>query len=157
MSSEATGLQGRNALVTGGGTGIGYGCAVELARTGANVTIAGRRVEVLADAADRLRSEVPGAVVDTVIYRETGFSFTTFIVRVDPEVAEAVVAAGFDLSLPMVATYVYTEDLEGMYARAVEAGAMSVMPPMTVTEGIDTAWLIDPAGNHLGLVRITME
>ncbi|MCB0997075.1 MAG: SDR family NAD(P)-dependent oxidoreductase, partial [Acidimicrobiales bacterium] len=66
MSSEATGLQGRNALVTGGGTGIGYGCAVELARTGANVTIAGRRVEVLADAADRLRSEVPGAVVDTV-------------------------------------------------------------------------------------------
>jgi NAD(P)-dependent dehydrogenase (short-subunit alcohol dehydrogenase family) len=50
-------LQGRRALVTGGGTGIGYGCARELAQAGAVVTIAGRRAEVLDDASARLRAE----------------------------------------------------------------------------------------------------
>ncbi|MBY0400590.1 SDR family oxidoreductase [Myxococcota bacterium] len=50
-------LEGRTALVTGGGTGIGFGCARELAAEGARVTIAGRRVDVLEQAADRLKSE----------------------------------------------------------------------------------------------------
>ena len=52
---NATELGGRNALVTGGGTGIGYGCAEELRALGANVTIAGRRLEVLEEAAEKLR------------------------------------------------------------------------------------------------------
>lgn len=50
-------LEGRRALVTGGGTGIGYGCARELAAEGALVTLAGRRVEVLEQAAARLAAE----------------------------------------------------------------------------------------------------
>lgn len=50
-------LDGRRALVTGGGTGIGFGCARELAAEGAEVTLAGRRVDVLEQAAERLRAE----------------------------------------------------------------------------------------------------
>ncbi|MEZ4281725.1 MAG: SDR family oxidoreductase [Myxococcota bacterium] len=50
-------LDGRRALVTGGGTGIGFGCARELAAEGAEVTLAGRRVDVLEQAAERLRVE----------------------------------------------------------------------------------------------------
>jgi len=50
-------LDGRQALVTGGGTGIGFGCAQALAAEGARVTLAGRRVEVLEAAAARLAAE----------------------------------------------------------------------------------------------------
>lgn len=57
-------LRGRTALVTGGGTGIGLGCARQLLRAGATVTIVGRREEVLKSAAADLEREVsPGAEV----------------------------------------------------------------------------------------------
>jgi citronellol/citronellal dehydrogenase len=44
-------LSGQVALVTGGGTGLGKATSLELARCGAAVTVAGRRVEVLEGAA----------------------------------------------------------------------------------------------------------
>ena len=40
-------LSGKRALVTGGGTGIGYAIALELAREGVSVAITGRRSDVL--------------------------------------------------------------------------------------------------------------
>ncbi|MGH2599524.1 MAG: SDR family NAD(P)-dependent oxidoreductase, partial [Dehalococcoidia bacterium] len=40
-------LGGQAAVVTGGGTGIGRGIALELARAGADVAVAGRRPEPL--------------------------------------------------------------------------------------------------------------
>jgi len=48
-------LAGVSALVTGGGTGLGRETAFELARCGAAVTIAGRREEVLEQAAGALQ------------------------------------------------------------------------------------------------------
>jgi citronellol/citronellal dehydrogenase len=44
-------LAGRIALITGGGTNLGRETAIELARCGAGVVIAGRREDVLADTA----------------------------------------------------------------------------------------------------------
>lgn len=55
-------LRGRSALVTGGGTGLGKATALELARCGAVVTIAGRRADVLADAAAEIGAVADGAV-----------------------------------------------------------------------------------------------
>jgi NAD(P)-dependent dehydrogenase (short-subunit alcohol dehydrogenase family) len=54
----------RVAVVTGGGTGMGFACARALARADHAVLIAGRRRDVLGQAAARIRDEVPGATVE---------------------------------------------------------------------------------------------
>ena len=53
MATTST-LEGRAALVTAGGTGIGFGIASRLAADGAQVTICGRRENVLKDAAGKI-------------------------------------------------------------------------------------------------------
>jgi NAD(P)-dependent dehydrogenase (short-subunit alcohol dehydrogenase family) len=55
------------ALVTGGGSGIGLGCARALVADGASVLLAARNGERLADAAASLRTEFPGATVATSV------------------------------------------------------------------------------------------
>jgi NADP-dependent 3-hydroxy acid dehydrogenase YdfG len=52
-------LAGKAALVTGGGTGIGYGIAVALAQAGCRVAISGRREEVLREAAGKYQGQPP--------------------------------------------------------------------------------------------------
>ena len=57
IESIAPTLLGQSALITGGGTGIGLGCARALIADGASVVIAGRRADVLDAAAAALRAE----------------------------------------------------------------------------------------------------
>ena len=60
-------LAGQVALVTGGGSGIGLGCARELVADGATVVLAARNTDRLATAADELRAITEGgAQVHTV-------------------------------------------------------------------------------------------
>jgi NAD(P)-dependent dehydrogenase (short-subunit alcohol dehydrogenase family) len=64
MTTQA--LSGHNAFVTGGGSGIGLACAKAFARDGASVTLFGRNVEKLENAAAEVRAvAAPGAVVHT--------------------------------------------------------------------------------------------
>ena len=65
-------LAGRHALVTGGGTGIGFAIAQELARLGAGVTIAARNAERLEKAAADLRASGAAADARTVNIRNDG-------------------------------------------------------------------------------------
>ena len=48
-------LRGKRAIVTGGGSGIGYAIAAGLSQEGVSVAVVGRRPEPLAAAAERLR------------------------------------------------------------------------------------------------------
>ncbi len=48
-------LKGQVAVITGGGTGIGFGIATELARSGADIAITSRKPERLESAAERLK------------------------------------------------------------------------------------------------------
>jgi NAD(P)-dependent dehydrogenase (short-subunit alcohol dehydrogenase family) len=55
-------LSGRAAFITGGGSGIGLGCARHLVRDGASVTIAGRSQSRLDAALADLRADAPSGV-----------------------------------------------------------------------------------------------
>jgi NAD(P)-dependent dehydrogenase (short-subunit alcohol dehydrogenase family) len=54
------------ALVTGGGTGIGFASAKGLAEAGCRLAIAGRRESVLGAAAEQIQRGVAGAIVDVL-------------------------------------------------------------------------------------------
>jgi citronellol/citronellal dehydrogenase len=73
-------LEGQAAIVTGGGTNLGKAAAIELARCGAAVVIAGRREDVLAEAAETVGEGCSYVAADI---RERGG-------------AEAIVAAALD-------------------------------------------------------------
>ena len=59
---EARRLAGQVALITGAGTGIGACCALELARLGASVVLAGRRAEPLDDVAHKIVASAGSAL-----------------------------------------------------------------------------------------------
>lgn len=62
--SQAFGLAGRTALVTGGGSGLGLAIAECMAAAGARVIVAGRRAEVLDAAVARIGGATAAAVLD---------------------------------------------------------------------------------------------
>lgn len=69
-------MHGRHAVVTGGGTGIGRGCALALAEAGATVTVVGRREAPLREVAEAARGlegsvePAPADVTDAAAVRD---------------------------------------------------------------------------------------
>lgn len=57
------GIRGRTAVVAAASQGLGYACALELAREGVSVAICSRDETRVTAAAQRIRAEVPGATV----------------------------------------------------------------------------------------------
>jgi NAD(P)-dependent dehydrogenase (short-subunit alcohol dehydrogenase family) len=82
MSNTSRALEGKTALVTGGGSGIGFACARHLLRDGAIVTIAGRSLEKLEHAASTLTAEVAhGAEVRVAVCDVTDEAMVEAAVR----------------------------------------------------------------------------
>src|SRR5579859_7654346 len=62
VAQIVTRLQGETALVTGGGTGIGRAIALAFAREGANVAVAGRRLEKLEEITREIEGQGGAAI-----------------------------------------------------------------------------------------------
>ncbi len=90
-------LDGQNAFVTGGGSGIGLACAKAFARDGANVLIMGRNEAKLDDAAEEIRAEAPGVTVNTFagsVAEETDVQAAVAAAAIDGQLDIAVANAG---------------------------------------------------------------
>src|SRR5437667_9166008 len=55
MAKNPFSLEGRTAIITGGGTGIGKSIAIEFARAGADVAVCSRKMEHLEPVAEAVR------------------------------------------------------------------------------------------------------
>jgi NAD(P)-dependent dehydrogenase (short-subunit alcohol dehydrogenase family) len=89
QSTDLPDLRGRTALVTGGGTGIGKGCAAALAAAGARVTICGPDLAVLQSAQHELNDGTRAGEV----------AVTTCDVTDEAQVRDAVAVAAGDGNL----------------------------------------------------------
>ena len=67
MGQEAFSLEGKTALITGGGTGIGLGIAKEFINAKAKVILTGRREDVLKNASETLGKNAHYVVADLSI------------------------------------------------------------------------------------------
>jgi 3-oxoacyl-[acyl-carrier protein] reductase len=74
MTAPAYRLDGKRALVTGGGTGIGLGIAEAFAASGARVVLAGRRADVLRRAAEWIGPPAVSLAADVTSPADRGLS-----------------------------------------------------------------------------------
>ncbi len=128
-----TSLAGKSALVTGGGSGIGLGCARTLVRDGCHVTLMGRSEARLVDAVAALRAEAPGGVrIEHSVGDVTSEDAVAAAVeraaaateRLDIAVASAGAGAGGPLFATTVEMWRYTIDvnLTGTFLTIKHAG-----------------------------------
>jgi NAD(P)-dependent dehydrogenase (short-subunit alcohol dehydrogenase family) len=126
-------LAGKTALVTGGGSGIGLGCARALVRDGCHVTIMGRTEQRLVEAAATLEAEAAaGAIVtwsagdvaaeDAVVAAVARAAEPTG--RLDIAVANAGAGAGGPIFATTVQMFRYAVDvnLTGTFLTVKHAG-----------------------------------
>lgn len=127
-------LDGKGALITGGGSGIGLGAAAALVADGMSVTIMGRNAERLEAAAGSLRADAPdGVTVETFAGDVTSEESVAAAVEAAAAVTgrlDACVAAAGDGTLgPVIATSldawnrVLGVSLTGVFLTLKHAGA----------------------------------
>jgi citronellol/citronellal dehydrogenase len=126
-------LDGRVAIVTGGGTGIGAATARELVRTGARVAICGRRPEPLADVAADLGDDACLAVPCDVREPEQVAAFLDRVAERFDRVDILVHSAGGQFAAPLEGT-----SLKGL--RAVHR--LNVDAVWDLTQAVASRWMI---------------
>ena len=77
---QVFGLAGKRALITGGGSGLGLAIATAMAGAGAQVVLAGRRPDILAEAATAIGPAASTATVDLAA-TDTLADFATLVER----------------------------------------------------------------------------
>jgi len=120
MALDLLHLTGRRALVTGGGTGLGRQIATGLAAAGAAVTICGRRLESLREAAAVIAAAHPDAVAVVSIDADVTCEADLERLRAEAEPVDILVNnAGVALHQPWATTSV--EDWRKTFAINLDA------------------------------------
>ena len=127
-SPVARRFHGQAALVTGGGSGIGFGCARRLLAEGAHVTICGRNEDKLKQAVEALGERAQYVVAD--ISDESAVANAVEVAK-EPtgELNRAVANAGFGTGAPLLVhpldswREVLATDLDGTMLTIKHAGA----------------------------------
>ncbi|WPB55461.1 SDR family NAD(P)-dependent oxidoreductase [Xylophilus sp. GOD-11R] len=111
------GLQGRRALVTGGGRGLGLAAAAALAQAGAEVTLAARSQAELESACAAIRAA--GGVADHLVLDVTDSAAVTAAIRERPPFQVLVNNAG--MNRPKLLVDTLDEDIDAVFALNVKA------------------------------------
>jgi NAD(P)-dependent dehydrogenase (short-subunit alcohol dehydrogenase family) len=115
-------LDGRTALVTGAGRGIGRGCAVALAKAGADIVLVSRSPDELESAAGEIRAL--GRDARPVALDVTDAKSIRHLVFELPELDVLVVSAGANIPEPLVE--VSEEHLDSLLALNVRSAFVTV-------------------------------
>lgn len=122
-------LKGKVALVTGGGTGIGFGAAKRMAEEGAVVYISGRRLDVLEKAAHQIGENVFPVKADISVKAE--MEHVASIIKERHGALDVVFAnAGYCLSKPL--EEITEEFIDRMYASNIKGTLFTVQSMLPI-------------------------
>jgi len=123
-------LDGETALITGGGTGLGFGIASCLAKAGARVVLVGRRAEVLEKAAAKIGRAAFCEAHDVTHYKKNA----AFVRRVHERVGPiSILVNNAGIHLKKSATTTTDEEFDGVLQSHVVAAfslTRAVLPDM---------------------------
>ncbi len=159
---------GKAGFVSGGGTGIGFGCAQEIVAGGGVVTIAGRREDVLRDAAKELGTSWDYVVCDVLSEAHVEQAIATSVQRhggLQLAVNSAGRGAGGTVLNATAQEFadVIDTNLTGVYrcmraqARAMRAGGGgSIVNISSIAGALTHRWMTAYCASKAGLNMLTM-
>lgn len=122
-------LEGKIALVTGGGTGIGFGTAKRMAEEGATVYISGRRLNVLENAAKEIGENVIPIQADISI--KADMERVASVIKDQHSALDVVFAnAGYCLSKPL--PEITEEFIDRMYNSNIKGTLFTVQSMLPI-------------------------
>jgi NAD(P)-dependent dehydrogenase (short-subunit alcohol dehydrogenase family) len=147
-------LAGRTALVTGAGRGIGQGCAIALARAGADLVLVSRSPGQLEETADEVRAL--GRVARPVALDVTDAKSIRHLIWELPELDVLVVSAGANIPEPLLE--VTDEHLDKLIALNVRATfvTMQAAARRMVEGGGGSIVLLSSQMGHVGAAGRTV-
>jgi NAD(P)-dependent dehydrogenase (short-subunit alcohol dehydrogenase family) len=145
-------LTGKSALVTGGGTGIGKGCAAALAAAGATVTICGPDLAVLGAAAADIDAGIRVIQADVTVEEQVAAAVDAATVDGRLDIAVANAGTGFPGSILHLSAEHWMVPLgvnvlgsaftiKHAAARMKDTGGGSIITMSSIASTRNTAWM----------------
>lgn len=146
-------LNNKIALVTGGGTGIGFGAAKQLAEAGAFVYITGRRLDVLEEAVAEIGNNVKALKAD--VSKKSDMERVASIIKEEKGHLDIVFSnAGYCIAKPMVEV---SEDFfDNMYNTNIKGNLFTVQSMLPIIKDGGSIILTSSMTAFIGLPGYTV-